>query len=142
MRRKTAALATVVLASSGVVAVAAPAYASGPCGSGYSLIDVYNINTKSGVKRGSLELYYSSASGKNCALAYGVGSTYGTTTWKVVKIARHSDPLWTVNQGNFAYYAGPVYVSAAGQCIDLEAQIDNTTQTDNGYALESNVHCG
>ncbi|MFB9836875.1 hypothetical protein [Actinoallomurus acaciae] len=136
MRRKTAALATVALAASCAVAVAAPAYAAGPCGSGYSLIDVYNVSTSSGVKKGSLELYYASSSGKNCALTYGVGSTYGTATFKMVKIARHSDPLWTPDQGNYKYYAGPVYVSAAGQCIDLEAQVEDA------WLLKSNVHCG
>ncbi|MCO6010097.1 hypothetical protein NE236_34535 [Actinoallomurus purpureus] len=136
MRRRIAMAATVALASSWAVGAAAPAYATGPCGSGYTRIDVYDISTKSGVKKGSLELYYDSASGKNCALAYGVGSTYGTTTFKQVKIARSTDPLWTPDQGYFKYYAGPVSVSAAGVCIDLEAQIGT-----DAYALENNVHC-
>ncbi|MCO6010098.1 spore-associated protein A [Actinoallomurus purpureus] len=136
MRRRIAVAATVALASSWAVGAAAPAYATGPCGSGYTRIDVYDISTKSGVKKGSLELYYSSASGKNCALAYGVGSTYGTTTYKSVSIARSGD-YWTPDFGDFKYYAGPVYVSAANTCIDLEGQIGSDADR-----VVNGVHCG
>ncbi|RSM98092.1 hypothetical protein DMB42_44560 [Nonomuraea sp. WAC 01424] len=60
-----AALAT----STTLVAGAAPAGAAGPCGSGYSRVGVYDIGVqKYGYRTGILEVYYSSSTGKNCAL--------------------------------------------------------------------------
>lgn len=70
-------MAGAVLASTALVAGAAPAGAAGPCGSSYSRIGVYRI-PESGTRTGTLEVYYSSSTGKNCALAYGYGSTANT----------------------------------------------------------------
>ncbi|MDX3108051.1 hypothetical protein, partial [Nonomuraea angiospora] len=41
---------------------------------------------ESGTRVGTLEVYYNSSSGKNCALTYGYGSMAGTTTFEAAAI--------------------------------------------------------
>ncbi|MEU4232565.1 spore-associated protein A [Nonomuraea sp. NPDC026600] len=136
-RSSVVTLASVALASTCFLISPSPASAAGPCGAGYSRIDVYAI-PQSGPKIGSLELYYNSGNGKNCALAYGVGSDYyGKSTYKDVAIRRAGGSGgWVSNNGYFKYYAGPVYISAKDTCIDLAGYMGGTER----YVW--NVHCG
>ncbi|TDD06155.1 spore-associated protein A [Nonomuraea deserti] len=128
-------LASATLASTALVAGAAPVSATGPCGSSYSRVGAYAV-PESGTRKGTLEVYYNSSTGKNCALMYGYGSTANTTTWKSVRIQRSDNTGLDQDGGNYKYYAGPVYVSAPGQCIDVEGSV--------GQAGVSywDVHCG
>ncbi|MFJ2031780.1 hypothetical protein [Streptosporangium sp. NPDC087985] len=135
-RKLATLLAGAALASTTLVVGAAPASAAGPCGSSYSRVGVYAI-PKTGTRTGTLEVYYSSSAGKNCALAYGYGSNYGTTTWKGVSISRANGTGYEVNADYFQYYAGPVYVSAPGQCINVSGSVVAGTSTS-----LNNVHCG
>ncbi|MGP3918045.1 hypothetical protein [Nonomuraea sp. 10N515B] len=123
-------------ASTTLVAGATPASAAGPCGSSYSRVGVYAI-PQSGTRTGTLEVYYSSSTGKNCALAYGYGSTYGATTWKGVSISRADGSGYDPDADYYQYYAGPVYVSAPGQCIDVTGTVVAGKVTE-----LNNVHCG
>ncbi|NUW37433.1 spore-associated protein A [Nonomuraea sp. SMC257] len=136
-RSGVATLAGVALASTCFLASPTPASAAGPCGSGYNRIGVYAI-PQSGPKVGSLEVYYNAGNGKNCALAYGIGPDYyGKSTYKDVAIRRAGGSGgWVSNQGYFTYYAGPVYLSAQGTCIDLAGYMGGTER----YVW--NVHCG
>jgi hypothetical protein len=118
-----------------LVAGTAPASATGPCGSSYTRVGVYAIPS-SGTRTGTLEVYYSSSTGKNCALAYGYGSYYGTKTWKGVSISRADGSGEDVDGDYYEYYAGPVYISAPGQCIDVLASIPAWNDT-----KLNNVHC-
>ncbi|SEH03621.1 hypothetical protein SAMN05444920_14035 [Nonomuraea solani] len=120
---RTRKLATLLIgaalaAAPTLVAGAAPAGAAGPCGSGYSRIGVYSI-TKDGTRTGTLEVHYSSGTGKNCALTYGYGAYANTTSWKRVTISRGDGSGSSTDAGRYESYAGPVYVSASGQCIDV-----------------------
>ncbi|MEV4833917.1 hypothetical protein AB0K05_05305 [Nonomuraea sp. NPDC049486] len=136
--RKLATLlaGTALAATTTLVAGAAPAGAAGPCGSSYSRVGVYAVS-KNGTRTGTLEVYYSSSTGKNCALTYGYGQYDGTTSWKHVTISRGDGSGADTDAGNYKYYAGPVYVSAPGQCIDVSATVPAWT------ILElNNVHCG
>ncbi|MEO3869764.1 hypothetical protein ABGB18_13130 [Nonomuraea sp. B12E4] len=136
IRSKLAAVVGVMVGSTWLVASAVPASAAGPCGSGYTRIGVYNIPA-TGTKKGTLEVYYNSGSGKNCALAYGSGANYGTTTYKAVGIALPTSDGWADYEADdFKYYAGPVYVTAKGKCIDLVGAVGTAVR----YA--TNVHCG
>ncbi|GAA3689144.1 hypothetical protein GCM10022224_063270 [Nonomuraea antimicrobica] len=135
-RKLATLLAGAALAASTTLMVsAAPASAVGPCGSGYTRVDVYPI-PKTGSRTGTLEVYYNSSAGKNCALAYGYGSYNGTTTWKGVSISRGNDTGYDVDADYYQYYAGPVYVSAPGQCID----VSGTVVAGKSIDLED-VHC-
>ncbi|GLW05535.1 spore-associated protein A [Microtetraspora sp. NBRC 13810] len=126
IRSKFAALASTAVFATGLVAfAAAPADATGPCGSGYAEVKSYNIPAK-GPKKGVLRVYYSSRTGKNCALAYGYGSTYGKATYKSVTISVTDGTQADHDYGNFKKYAGPVYVSARHKCISLSGWIEKT----------------
>ncbi|MGN9840137.1 hypothetical protein ACTMTI_18635 [Nonomuraea sp. H19] len=121
-RSKLAGLAGMALA---VTALAAPAEAAATvCGSSYTKVGSYAI-PQTGTRVGTLEVYYSSSTGKNCALAVGYGSTYGVKNTKAVYIglAGPGVPWADDNSGSFEYYAGPVYVSAPGKCIAVQGVI-------------------
>lgn len=130
-------LAGATLASTVLVAGATPAGATGPCGSSYSRVGVYAISRGDGTRTGTLEVYYSSSTGKNCALTYGYGAYANTTSWKRVTISRGDGSGEDTNAGHFKYYAGPVYVSAAGQCIDVAGTVPDWVTRE-----LNNVHCG
>ncbi|MFC7110219.1 hypothetical protein ACFQQB_63415 [Nonomuraea rubra] len=97
IHRMPATLASVVaLAACAVTLTATPAGASGaanPCGSGYKLVGSYTI-AKDGTKYGTLEVRWSAATGKNCALAYGFGANYGRADYKSVRIETTGSTRW------------------------------------------------
>src|SRR5262245_45255315 len=82
-------------------------------------------------KVGELDVYYNSATGKNCARMNHAGSTWGKklTTRVWIGICSETKPsngtchydasTDAVDKGDYRYYAGPVTtkVSAAGKCI-------------------------
>ena len=127
-RSKLAFLAGAAMVSSWLFVTASPASAAGECGSGYTQVDSYAIGSA-----GTLELYYSSSSGKNCAIARDSSPGYGH---KAVYIGLENKPWADVDSGNFTYYAGPVYVSAPGQCIDVRGDVGSTV------TVKESVHCG
>ncbi|WP_103954802.1 spore-associated protein A [Nonomuraea solani] len=131
-------LACAATLTTGLTVTAGPASAAGPCGSGYSRVGAYAVPA-SGTRLGTLEVYYNSGAGKNCALVYGYGSTAGTTTIKGVYIdkANHQYGEWADSDyGSYSSYAGPVYVSAGSGCIDVQGVV----KTSDRYL--NNVHCG
>ncbi|GAA4928540.1 hypothetical protein HD597_004438 [Nonomuraea thailandensis] len=138
--RKLASLlfGATLAATTTLAATATPASAAGPCGSSYSRVGVYSIGVeKYGYRTGILEVYYSSSTGKNCALTYGDGPYANTTSWKGVVISRGDGSGKDADADNYKYYAGPVYVSAPGQCIDVEGISPSWTSV-----KLNNVHCG
>jgi hypothetical protein len=125
-----------LVASTTLVAGATPASAAGPCGSSYTRVGVYPVKRGDGTRTGTLEVHYSSSERKNCALTYGYGAYANTTSWKRVTISRGDGSGEKTNAGQFKYYAGPVYVSAPGQCIDVAGTVPDWV------TLElNNVHC-
>jgi hypothetical protein len=124
-----------LVASTTLVAGATPASAAGPCGSSYTRVGVYPVKRGDGTRTGTLEVYCSSTTGKNCALTYGYGAY--ANSWKSAVISRGDGSGEDSNSGEFTYYAGPVYVSASGQCIDVEATVPAWT-----ILKLNNVHCG
>ncbi|MEO3875615.1 hypothetical protein ABGB18_43115 [Nonomuraea sp. B12E4] len=138
-RSKLAVLSGVVMVAGGLVtgataASASTAAAASPCGSGYGRVGVYAI-PKTGARKGTLEVYYSSKTGKNCALAYGYGATYNHKTYKSVLISVSDGTRADHDYGQFSRYAGPVYVSAPHKCIDVSGWIVGTKR------VLSRVHC-
>ncbi|TDD25359.1 hypothetical protein [Nonomuraea diastatica] len=134
---RVSALVAVALVSLLLPATTSSASAAGPCGSSYSRVGVYRI-PETGTQDGTLEIYYSSSTGKNCALAYGVSAEHkGKRTYKGVAIRRAGGSGgWVGQRDYFKYYAGPVYVSAPGTCIDAMGLMGG----DDRYVW--NVHCG
>ncbi|MBO3742153.1 hypothetical protein [Actinoplanes flavus] len=87
-----------------------PYSASAICGSGYTVID-------KAVKEGKFYMYllYSSSTGKNCAVTLKQTNLGVKTLTDVYIIPETGTP--DEDYGSFEYYAGPVYVNAAGKCI-------------------------
>ncbi|MER6948152.1 spore-associated protein A [Nonomuraea sp. NPDC000554] len=128
IRSKVAALASVAVAASWLIASAAPASAAGECGAGYVKAGDYQIGSL-----GSLEVYYNSAKGKNCAITR---ATKPRSGFKQVAIGLAGKVWSDVDEGTYTYYAGPVYVSARGQCIDVRGYIGKAV------VMKRGVHCG
>lgn len=114
--------ASAMLAAGSVIALPGTATASassynGVCGSGYREIDHLNIVDWQGGIEAVVYLTYSSATGKNCAItqtAAGLGQAN-----LLVYISRLDGGNTTVRDyGSYSKYAGPVYLSASGICIE------------------------
>ncbi|MDN3023010.1 spore-associated protein A [Streptomyces sp. S.PB5] len=129
--------AVIGLTAAGTIAATGTASAAtytGTCGSGYSVIDTMDVGD------GTAFLTYSGSSGKNCVVT--VSDTQGTPMVLGANLRLHrTDTVWKAgveeDSGTFKYYAGPLYVSAAGKCIDWGGRAaSNYTRIDYG------VHCG
>lgn len=124
---KTAAATLAVTATvvAGALAGATPAFAAagygGECGSGYGVVNSAAIGTK-----GTVFLTYSASTGKNCVVAK--RNAVGSAVIVEAGLAVHPvGSVWTVYQGDyFTSYAGPIYLSAADQCVDWMGRISGT----------------
>ena len=103
--------------------------AGGPCGSSYSLVTHYPVNSQAtGEINMYLDVYYSSTAKRNCLVANHAGSAYGANLSSLAKI-RPSGSAWPAcpsvgcDDGYYRYYAGPVYtpsgVNMSGRCVDV-----------------------
>ncbi|WP_405644928.1 spore-associated protein A [Streptomyces sp. NBC_00019] len=136
LKRLGSVAAVIGLAAAGTIAATGTASAAsynGACGSGYGVIDTMDVGD------GIAYLTYNSASGKNCVVT--LTDTQGTPTILGANLRLHrTDNVWKDSEydnGTYKYYAGPVYASAAGRCIDWGGHAaSNYTRIDYG------VHCG
>jgi hypothetical protein len=121
------------MAAAASVAVAAPtgvahaAAYNGACGSGYSVIDSGDLGSL-----GTVYLTINSA-GRNCVVT--IRDNPGTRKHMCARVSL-ADAPWNQDCDNYTTFAGPVYVSAAHQCIDWSGEIDSTIFDRRG------VHCG
>ncbi|WP_433424254.1 spore-associated protein A [Microtetraspora malaysiensis] len=127
---KTALIgAAAAAAVAGSMTMALPASAAtygGQCGSGYSVVNSFHLPDS----RGTVFLTYSSATGKNCVAT--VRTTSGTATLVEAYLKKSSSSTWIKDSGNYTSYAGPIYVSAAGSCVDWGGTIGTATQYKKG----------
>jgi hypothetical protein len=128
--QKIAALGlTAAATTAGAMVNAAPAQAAlygGQCGSGYGVVNLIDLPDN----RGTVYLTYSSSSGKNCVVT--LRENPGTATLMEAYLRRSGTSAWAKDSGNFTTYAGPVYVSAAGSCVDWGGTIGTASKTRNG----------
>jgi hypothetical protein len=113
-------------ATAGALASAAPASAAlygGQCGSGYGVVNLIDLPNN----RGTVYLTYNSSTGKNCVVT--IRENPGTATLMEAYLRRSGTTSWVKDSGNFTTYAGPVYVSAPGSCVDWGGTIGTATQT-------------
>ncbi|WP_062440164.1 hypothetical protein [Herbidospora daliensis] len=118
----TTACATAVLAAT--LTSAQPAMAAsygGECGAGYGVVNSAPIGTK-----GTVFLTYNSSTGKNCVVAK--RNSVGTRV--LVEAGLALNPVgthWPLYEGGkYTSYAGPIYISAAGRCVDWMGRISGT----------------
>lgn len=94
---------------------------------------IQSIPVKSGSSTfGSLDIYFDSSTGNNCAKTTATGSASGNATFIDVCLTRcketSSGPNCTVDSiqcdpGAFHFFAGPVFEHAPGQCISANGDI-------------------
>lgn len=119
MRLLLVSFVAVVLSVVGVVGMSQPAAATGECGSSYGRIGTYAI-TYNGERTGTLEVYWSGSTGKNCAIARCYGASCGPGVFRDVRIKRSYDKAWRRDADWYNGYAGPVYTAkSTGSCIDV-----------------------
>ena len=125
--QKIAALGiTAAAATVGTLVNASPALAAlygGQCGTGYGVVNLIDLpNT-----RGTVYLTYNASAGKNCVVT--IRENSGTATLVEAYLRRSGTTSWAKDSGNYTTYAGPVYVSAAGSCVDWGGTIGTASLT-------------
>ncbi|WP_207921183.1 spore-associated protein A [Micromonospora sp. KC721] len=116
-------------ATAGALVSAAPAQAAlygGQCGSGYNVVNLIDLPDL----RGTVYLTYSTSTRKNCVVT--LRERPGTATLMEAYLRRSGTSSWVKDSGNYTTYAGPVYVSAAGSCVDWGGTIGTASRTRTG----------
>jgi hypothetical protein len=120
----TVLVALLVLPGSAGAARNNPYTAAGVCGAGFKPIDRRQlVDSNFGVRLATVVLTYNTATGRNCVVVlkrYRVGQTsrYGDRLYAQLYTRPLRNPAnLGHDQGNFRYYAGPVYVTAPGKCV-------------------------
>jgi hypothetical protein len=113
-----------VMALAGTLATASPAAAAtygGECGAGYNVVNSDPIGGK-----GTVFLTYSSSTRKNCVVAK--RNSAGSPVRIEAGLSIHpAGSHWDrFDGGDFTSYAGPIYLSAAGKCVDWMGRITGT----------------
>lgn len=133
-----------LVAVAGLTAKAGPAAAAytpeGLCGSSYYRLSSVALRTNGGSQWGTAYVLYSTSTRKNCAVTIKtghVGVPTKTTAWlesESGEVGYDSDP--------YRWYAGPVYVTAPGECISYGGYVYNGAGTTYAYGSRWYVHCG
>ncbi|KAB2590857.1 MULTISPECIES: serine/threonine protein kinase [Streptomyces] len=90
------------------------------CGSGYYVQRSHVLSDRETQGATAFQLYNASSK-KNCAVTLKhptTSSFYGGKTTLGAGI-RAEGGSWVRDEGQYAYYAGPVYVSASGKCVQF-----------------------
>ncbi|MCF6473752.1 M23 family metallopeptidase [Nonomuraea sp. MG754425] len=91
------------------------------CGSGYSVID------SAALTGGSVYLLYNSGNGYNCVAT--MKTTNLGTASAVSAFLEPQGESRTTDSGSYGYYAGPVRVSAPGQCVKWGGSVGSSSYT-------------
>lgn len=107
--------AVVVGPTAALAADVNPYSASALCGSGYGVVDYFKDDG-----RAYIYLLYNSSSGKNCVVSM-KQKQLGSKTHVSAVLQTHETVK--VDSGNYSYYAGPVYLSARGECVSFGGEV-------------------
>ncbi|MGA5505928.1 hypothetical protein [Streptomyces umbrinus] len=142
LKRASVALASFTLITLATIPTADAATPSTACGSSYSRVGHYAITSSFAQATnpgGYLDIYYSSSTGKNCGVVYPTSAHQGKTSRLEVDIRKSGNSTWIGDGGDYNYYAGPVYVSAPGACIDALGMVEDGYDYRGGFYAK---HCG
>lgn len=120
---------TVALVS--VFAHPAPAAAapySGVCGDGYGVVNEADI------AGGTIYLTYNNSNGRNCVVV--MRSSPGAAMNMDAVLKTSAGTSWQTDPGNWTTYAGPVYLEAAGRCVDWGGVVGEE------WVLRNGTNCG
>jgi len=101
--------------------VASAAAYNGVCGSGYGVVNHRDVSG------GTVYLTYSGGTGKNCVVT--VRNSPGAKLSMGAWLKKSSDSAWQQDVGDYGTYAGPVYRSATGECVDWGGGISGSDVT-------------
>lgn len=123
VRRSLAVAGAAVFATTALWTTASPASAAtynGACGSGYSVVNQDNVGGL-----GTVFLTYDNSTGQNCVVT--IRNNPGQpVTWMNAAIRIAGDQSTVVEDpGHYTTYAGPVYLNAAGKCVDWAGAISD-----------------
>lgn len=130
---------------------ATQASAATSCGAGYTRVGSHAIrdweNNGGDSYVGTLEIYWSSGAGRNCAIARCEGSNCGKSLYRDVYIRRYGDLSWNDgDRGKWVTLAGPVWsANSRGRCIDVKASFSSRSsgsQGDKGSVYIEKQYCG
>ncbi|MEU9181387.1 hypothetical protein AB0C90_31840 [Streptomyces sp. NPDC048550] len=147
--RNTLATVTGVVAVSTLAAVPAEAQtiSGGSCGAGYYQQDAYPLgNSQGATGAGVIFLYFNSSTGKNCAILRR-DANFLVTDGMSISLTSSSGGSDGDGQRSYTQYAGPVYVSARGACVQVSASVTGAWR-DSAYLPSTHrentgwVHCG
>ncbi|MET7692033.1 hypothetical protein ABZT06_29310 [Streptomyces sp. NPDC005483] len=119
------------------------------CGSSYGFLKSWAI--KDGwypnPTVGYIDVYYNSSNGNNCVITRANDSEVGGANHIIAGIRKSGSSTWKLdgNNSNYTSYAGPLYVYAAGSCIDIYGELNYTsggTGAGGGRTVYEDVHCG
>ncbi|PSK98119.1 hypothetical protein CLV63_106167 [Murinocardiopsis flavida] len=122
------ATASLLLGSLVTAAPAAAAGYNGVCGKGFRVVNSADIGGK-----GTVFLTYNGSSGKNCVVT--VLANKGKVRADAA-VKKASGGPWAKDSGQFAQYAGPVHLAAAGSCVDWGGMIGST------WVVRTGTNCG
>ncbi|MEV0413892.1 hypothetical protein AB0I68_24565 [Streptomyces sp. NPDC050448] len=147
--RRALAIGTGVAAVSALAAVPAEAQtvSGGSCGAGYYQQDAYPLGDGEGATgAGVIFLYYSSSTGKNCAILRR-DANFLVTDGMDISLKSSNGGSDVDGQRAYTQYAGPVYVSARGACVQINAHVTGVWKG-SAYLVSTHsentgwVHCG
>ncbi|GAA4579655.1 hypothetical protein GCM10023194_05830 [Planotetraspora phitsanulokensis] len=142
-RAVTGAAAALALSMTPALIATPASAATASCGSGYAFLDSYPIKGLDTNRTGGyVSLYYNSSTGKNCAIAKPISSWSGLVNHLDVQLTTNSYPGF-VDDGlnaNYHQWAGPIYIPARGECVDVGGYFDYGGERFAGHAYQ--VHCG
>ncbi|MFD6096666.1 spore-associated protein A [Nocardiopsis flavescens] len=129
--KRAAVLASAVgVCVAGLAAPASAAVYGGQCGSGYGVVNSIGFPND----RGTTFLTYNNSNGNNCVVTIRTVPGAAAPMDAFIRITGTSG--WEDDPGNYTTYAGPVYLSAAGRCVDWGGTIGTATLT------EDETNCG
>ncbi|GAB3732071.1 spore-associated protein A [Nocardiopsis nanhaiensis] len=114
-----------------VLAHTAPASAApynGVCGDGYNVVNSADIGG------GTIYLTYNNSNGRNCVMV--VRADPGDAMNMDAVLKRSDETSWQTDPGDWTMYAGPIYLEAAGQCVDWGGVIGNE------WVVRNGTNCG
>lgn len=122
----------VALAAVSVMVNPAPALASVPyngvCGDGHNVIN------SAAIPGGTVYLTYNNDDGENCVIVIRADEGEEMTMDAVLKTSTSTS--WERDPGEWTVYAGPVYLEAAGECVDWGGAIGDE------WVVRNGTNCG
>lgn len=144
MLRLATALAT---AGATVATLAPPASATANpytptrvCGASYRVVAHHDVTGPKGGVLGTAYLLYSQSTRKNCATMI-KRRAVGLATFSEVSLSRKGGRYHAQN-GDFQYFAGPLYVYAPGRCVIYGGRMVDARGNGGSWITPRFGHCG